>query len=249
MVSTKAPTMLRLYRIAVGGGATSDRLAIKAIFERCDYWHLLFPSNPPEIDIEAVGVDQYFMQAMDAACQRRQATHWLEKTPAHTLVLAHLVHAFPEAKFVAVERDSFDTTRSNVHKFADPQNVFHWVKAAIWTTFYRKMLDLFQDRVYRVTYDALVEDTQGAMSKVFAYLDIETHDINTQQWDRNSSYKGKPPDTPRYIRVTVKLITTLIDLLPAAFCGWLAKMYTTKRRRFLPRWFFRVYEGQKVPNE
>jgi hypothetical protein len=70
------------------GKTSTDRMAIRSIFERSDFWHLLFPEEAPSLDIDRLGVLGYFEGALDEAARLRDCTHWVEKTPAEGAYVA-----------------------------------------------------------------------------------------------------------------------------------------------------------------
>lgn len=227
------------------GKTEMDQRAIQAIFERSDYWHLLFPGEPsPEFDIQKLGVDAYFDQTMTEAASRRGASYWLEKTPAHTALLPYLMKAFPDATFVAVEREPMDVIRSNVHKFANPSSHRDWFKAAVVTALYRKFLSAYRDSVCYIRYEQLVEYPAETLIYVCQHIGVEPLEYGGSRWARNSSYTGEAPQIPAQMRASAKAGLSMANCIPTSVCVRLISWYALNRRpNSLPVWFFRVCQG------
>jgi hypothetical protein len=228
------------------GVTEPDRRAISAIFERSDFWHLLFPSNSPRIDIETTGVERYFSGAMDEAARRRACTHWVEKTPGHTLVLQDLLERFPEAKFIAVQRSWLNAVRSNVYKFGDPDKVNDWVKAAIWSELYSKIIRLNGSKLFFINYEALLRDFEEESRNMFDYVGLADDAFESTQWAPDSSYSGKPPAIQPGILAALWLVRAGFFFVPATACQKVARAWVRRRAGVLPAWFFRVYRGAKT---
>lgn len=226
------------------GETQTDRMAIRAIFERSDFWQLLFPESSPSLDVEELGIHGYFSAAMDEATLQRGCTHWLEKTPAHTLVLGDLVRAYPDAIFIAVERDSLDTTRSNVHRFADANRWRDWLKAAVWHEVYSKILSRHRDRVHVVRYADLVNCYDKEMSTLMQVVGLNDQAHLQSSWAPNTSFGGDVPEVPTKYRLLVRAISILFRYVPASFCELVARNRVRKLDKPLPNWFFRVFSGR-----
>jgi hypothetical protein len=225
------------------GRDQADRQAVRAIFERGDFWHLLFPERPPELDIEQLGLHGYFGAAMEQAASRRDCSHWLEKTPAHTVFLRELLTHFPEARFIAVQRDRLDAARSNVHRKGNPARMRLWVRAAIWGEVYRKILHANRDRLLLLDYEDLQADFTGEVRRLYAHAGLASERVHASTWAPDSSFAAEPPRVARRFVVIVRLVAWLFRALPAAWCERGAQAWM-RRRRPLPPWFFRVFHGR-----
>ena len=225
------------------GFLETDRRAIGAIFERSDYWYLLFPENPPVLDIEKLGVAGYFSRAMDEAARRRGCTHWVEKTPAHSLFLGDLLRWFPKAKFIAVQRSRLETVRSNVYKSGNPKRMRDWFKAAMWGEIYAKAIRLNRRNVCLVKYEALLEDFASESKRISAYIGLGDTASLMSRWAPDSSYDGVPPIVPIRFRVIIWIVRCLFYLIPARFGMLAGRLWFVMRGGVLPRGFFLLYRG------
>lgn len=198
------------------GKTESDRRAISAIFERSDYWHLLFENGSPDLDIEKEGVYGYFSKSMDMAAEQKGCTHWVEKTPRHTLCLPILLKEYPDASFVAVERSRIETVRSNVYKFGDPKNPVDWVKAAIWGEIYSKIIKKNRASILIVRYSDLQNKYDDTLKKILNYVGLECDSGIYSQWAPDSSFDGTSPDVALSKRVLIGVVKILFGFIPCS---------------------------------
>jgi hypothetical protein len=227
------------------GKSESDRLALSAIFERSDYWHLLFPNCSPTLDITKLGVNGYFREAMDQAARMRGCTHWTENTPTHTLMLHYLIQAFPDAVFLAIIRRRDDVICSHVYKFGNPNRLLAWVKASIRTEIYFKIIHLYQKRITLISYETLLTNFKEEKRRISFAINLALEDSMHSQWEANSSYGLKRPSIPLGCRFSIMLISYLFKLIPSRIAECLVKIWFRFHQRPLAPWFFRVYRGKK----
>lgn len=223
----------------------ADRRALSAIFERSDFWHLLFPGDPPVLDVDSLGIYGYFREAMDKAAIQRGCSHWLEKTPAHTVFLRDLIRAYPCARFVAVQRDPVDAVRSNVYRSANPHQLRRWVQSAIWGEVYRKILSLHREDLLLIRYEDLQADFSRETSRLYDHIGLDAGEVRESSWARDSTFSREVPNVPLRFRIVIQLIEMVFRAMPAKWCEWAARA-VMKRRRPLPPWFFRVFQGVRA---
>ena len=225
------------------GQLWTDRMAIKSIFERSDFWHLLFPQGAPSLDIDELGVYGYFAAAMDKAAEQRQRSHWVEKTPAHTLLLADLIKMYPDALFIGVDRDRLATARSNVHLFANPARARDWLKASVKNEIYAAVMRRHTERVHIVRYEDLVQNSVNETSRLLTLAGLEPVNNINSSWERDSSFGGQAPAVPLRFKLIVMTTGLGSRLVPDAFVEWYARGRVKKVDKPLPAWFYRVFAG------
>lgn len=225
------------------GRTSADRLAIRAIFERSDFWHLLFPQRGPTLDIEGLGSEGYFRAAMSEAARLRGCSRWLEKTPAHTVFLGDLLAAFPQAGFVAVKRDLMDAVRSNVYRKDKPGKILNWFRSAIWGELYNKIIKANRTRLYLVSYEALRDDYSREVRGLLEYLGLCPSRCGENEWAPDSSYPDEAPAVPWRFRAAIRVVQGVFAFIPAGICERAGRAWMG-RARPLPPWFFRVYHGE-----
>lgn len=228
------------------GETQTDRIAIRAILERSDFWHLLFPEEGPSIDIEKLGIHGYFSAALDEAARLRDCTHWVEKTPAHTLLLGELLDAFPDATFVGVERDRLDMARSNVHRFANPKKLKDWVRVAVWNEIYVKIFRLYCDRVHVVRYENLLRDFDGELEALLRVTGLDDVGNLQSNWAPNTSFENgkQPPEVASLHQIVISVVALVFRVIPGRFCEAFARNRVKKLDKPLPHHFFRVFAGK-----
>lgn len=237
-----------LLRYFSWGKTYSDRLALAAVFERSDYWHLLFPSSAPNLNIEELGVYKYFEEAMNQAAFSRKCTHWVENTPGHTLMIPYLLTQFPHARFFVVERGIRDTIQSNVYKFGNPNKSWSWIKASIWTEAYSKLISRYRKHVTLIKYERLLESFENERNRLFTAADLRLEGEFSPQWEPDSSYDGRPPRIPLRFRFFLRLVHSVSRAVPSLLAEWVIRAWLQHRRPSLPIWLFRVYGGAKGAN-
>lgn len=226
------------------GRGETDRRAVRAIFERSDFWHLLFQKDPPKLDIETLGLYDYFAAAMGEAAIQHGCSIWLEKTPAHTVFLRDLIEAYPNARFIAVQREAVDAVRSSVYRTTRSELLRKWIQAAIWGEIYRKILAIYRDNLKIIFYENLRSDFSATRDELLKYVGLSTECLGHDNfWAPNSTFsqKGVPP-VSRSHRVVVRLVQVVFRVIPARWCEQAARIWM-QRRRPLPPWFFRVFKG------
>ncbi len=148
-----------LVRYCNHGRTDADLQQVKRLFECSDFFALTGLSQGPEI--ASVGAAGYFRSIMESGARQHGATHWLEKTPAHTLHARFLAAAFPDAIFIAVVRNYRDVVASNVHGFGNPKSPWTWFRESVVTAVYEKIIA--QNKIAVVRYEMLVTDYEGTV--------------------------------------------------------------------------------------
>lgn len=227
------------------GRTEQDRIAMRAIFECSDYWHLLFPEDPPEIDASNRAPDAYFRQCMDQAARRRGCSYWVEKTPAHTLLLGYLVKAFPDAFFLAVDRNRQSVVRSYMFNSDDPYSIWGWATRAMMVEVFRKVIHRYRSFVINIRYEDLHKSPEATLRYTYDKLNLEVPDSIESRWPANSSFTSAPVCVPLRFRFTVAAVSCIFKLVPAAWCERIGlRSLRATNNQTLPSWFFRVFQGR-----
>ena len=227
------------------GRTESDRIAMRAIFECSDYWHVLFPEDPPEIDALGRTPDEYFRECMDAASRRRGCSYWLEKTPTHTLLLGYLLKTFPDAFFVAVDRNKQDVVRSYMFNSDDPHSMWGWATRSMMVEVFRKVISRYRSSIIRVHYEDLRDRRQETLQNLYGRLNLKTPSGTESKWPANSSFSRPPEHVPMRFRATVAIVSWIFRLIPGAWCERIGlRRFRQVDDKILPEWFFRVFKGR-----
>lgn len=227
------------------GRTEADRIAMRAIFECSDYWHILFPADPPSIAASARQPDAYFRDCMDEAAKRRGCSCWVEKTPTHTLLLGYLVRQFPDALFVAVHRARHDVIRSYMFNSTDPYSAWHWVTRAMMVEVYGKIISRYSASVIHVNYEDLVQNPDGTVRSLYENLNLRIAGDAKSSWTANSSFKGPAAHVPMHLVALATFVSWVFRFVPSAWCERIGmRGFRDGGHESLPSFFFRVFEGR-----
>lgn len=218
---------------------------MRAIFECSDYWHLLFPHDPPRIDASTRTPDAYFRDCMDLAARRRGCSHWVEKTPTHTLLLGYLTKAFPDALFVAVERNGQDVVRSYMFNSDDPRSIWGWATRSMMVEVFRKTIFRYRSFIINVRYEDLRDRPEKTLHNLYDKLGLAIPRTLESQWPANSSFGGRPESVPVYFKATVAFVSWIFKLVPGAWCEQFGlRRFRRLNNMALPTWFFHIFKGR-----
>lgn len=227
------------------GRTEQDRLAMRAIFECSDYWHLLFPEDPPEVDVLAHTPSTYFRECMDLAARRRGCSYWVEKTPSHTLLLGYLTKAFPDAFFLAVDRNRQDVVRSYMFNSEEPYSLWGWATRAMMVEIFRKITHRYRFSIINIRYEDLHDRPDETLPHIFDKLNLDFQSTSENRWPPNSSFASAPVRIPLRFRFTVAFVSCIFKLVPGTLCERLGlRRFCGAKNQTLPSWFFRVFRGR-----
>lgn len=103
-----------LYRRYGDLSTFPDFAEFASVFAAGEYYRLM--NLPASVLFEAWPTTYAgaFRASMDAFAAREGRSHWLEKSPGHTLLVAKLAAWYPDARFVAVSRDPEEVVASTL---------------------------------------------------------------------------------------------------------------------------------------
>lgn len=125
---------------------------------------------------------EVFARVMDEVAVRAECTHWLEKSPHHTLLADELAGRYPDARFVCVTRSSQTLIASRlaldgrapsygVKRAADI------IRGALVNALYSRHLKHFVERCPKrallVRYEDLLEDPASGRHRLVEFLGLE----------------------------------------------------------------------------
>lgn len=232
------------------GWTEQDRIALKATFEVSDFYKLAIdPSlvNFDQLDSLSDSPPEFFRKVMNTAARARACTHWVEKSPAHTLYIKEIYKYYPDAKFIAVSRDIIDTVISTVYRSSNSNSLLIWVKNSMRAVTYYKILSRHKSKIYWIKYEELKNNYNNTIKDLFEYLDLEVdkNEIKSNYAPNTTFIKNKPFIKYRY-RLCVKIISLVSFIIPCKIFELLIDSYKQKKKASLPSWFFRIHKG--VPN-
>jgi hypothetical protein len=139
-------------------------------------------------------VYELFRTMMEDFADRKGASHWLEKTPKHTIYYDELIREFPDALFVITRRGFRETILSNVNKYPRKgasfprqvvEKVFRYVsdRRAI-----KRLKGICPERIVEVRYERLLENTQAEVARLLRLLKLEQRELHSA-FPTNSAYE------------------------------------------------------------
>lgn len=221
-----------LVRHCNHGRTESDLCEIKRLFESSRFFALTGQQQGP--DILRLGPAGYLRAIMEAGARRKGARYWLEKTPAHTLHSRFLAEAFPDAIFVAVQRNYREVVGSNVHGFGEPASAWSWFRHSAATAAYEKVTTRRPAVVVR--YEDLLADFAGTMLGLMRALEI-SGPAPPIAAERNSSFAEAPPAFTGWQRIAMSAGRWLIRPLPSAALERAIVAFRARTPAALPGWF------------
>ena len=199
--------------------------------------------------------EQVFRKVMDALAEREGKQLWIEKSPEHTLHMTEIAEYYPDARFVAIQRDARQQIGSELKMLAvreDEQKRERRLRLVIrsilrWA-YYKRVIDEYEkssNRIYVIQYSHLSQDTETELRRLSDFLGIEFEEsMLLGRFERNTSFAEKSQREKALSRSEELLITylsRLISLLPTSIIRAIHnKLHTSKSQRPLPKWFFRI---------
>lgn len=227
---------------AVAFGPYDDaraRRAFRSAFAKSDYFLL---SGLPEAMLDAAiarsrdyaGV---FAEVMDAMAARDGRTHWLEKSPHHTLLAEYLARRFPEARFVCVVRSSPGLIASRLA--ADGRETPRGLKraadilrGALVNALYVRWLERFAagcERARLLRYEDFVADETAERRVLRDFLELGVApEAMRSPFSPNSSHTDA---RTRRLTGADQILVALGDLLGRLSPLWLLAAIERRRRR------------------
>lgn len=148
-------------------------------------------------------VSRLFRLIMEDYAEEQGASHWLEKTPKHTIYFRELARDFPDALFVVTRRGFRDTILSNINKYPRKgstfprqvaEKVFRWVSDRRAIQRFKRSL---RGRFIEVSYESMLRDPSTEIARVLGFLNLEQRDLHST-FPSNSAYGSSKP-APRRI--------------------------------------------------
>jgi len=153
-----------------------------------------------------------FTAVLAAYSQQRDADRVGEKSPVHTHYAHEIMSDFPEAKFVHVLRDPRAVVLSRIKagfgtRLIGP-NIVRWRRAV---DMHERIADtLGPERYHIVRYESLVQDREGTLRALCAFLDLEFMPEMLEHQDRKD--RGWSDRSKDWLKNTLKpVFTSSID--------------------------------------
>lgn len=157
---------------------------------------------------------QFFHELMEEVAIRDGATHWIEKSPHHSLYSGDLARHYPNAKFICVTRDSATLMPSLLcapwrEPSKYPKRFLTIIRSCMSYVLFSKHLKAFakqHPRAILLQYESILADPEGEANKLCAALDLPYQTAMTNvPFAKNSSF-GSGSNRSKAISKTDRLL-------------------------------------------
>lgn len=156
------------------------RRRFREAFLKSDYFLLtdLLPDVVDEALLNALDYADVFDAVMQTLAARDGKTHWLEKSPHHTMLAEELADRFPDALFVCVVRESRSLIASRLAAYGrEPsrnlRRVVDILRGALVNSLYLRRLQRFAegcDRAMLLRYETFRRDQSRGRGQLVQFL-------------------------------------------------------------------------------
>ncbi len=172
-----------------------------AEFTTSDYYMLT--GLPPDwlLSDRPGSYPEAFRNVMDEMARRRGGVQlWIEKSPTHTLLAEELAAAFPDARFVGIERRPEPVIASQLRLDGDeplryPRRLLRLLSMCLTYSLNQRWLARFCrdcDRCRSTSYEALFANPARETERICAFLGVRfTDSMLDLPWRRNTSFEGR----------------------------------------------------------
>ncbi|MFO7899523.1 MAG: sulfotransferase [Planctomycetota bacterium] len=186
----------------------------------------------------------FFRHVMHSFARRCAKRFWLQK--ADVLVLPMLYEAFPDARFVLIERNILDNIRSSVAlaRLASNRKASVLKEVALYQLASRTARRFAKrPRVLRITYEALEAHREEITRRACDHLGLSySPHMLEDRFERNTSFRNgiRRDEMLSWLDITcIRILGPLFRLIPlpalSALRRWLGSARDPRRSRFVPK--------------
>ncbi|MBO9399396.1 sulfotransferase [Shimia sp. R9_3] len=225
-----------------GAKSAVDRSALYAAFSKSDFFSAL-GVDFDEVDHQLCP-ELMFEALMSAAANAQDCDAWLEKTPAHSLLVDDLMSYYPDAQFIRVRRNILDQTLSTCVGLKGTLNKKNLFVAAFESGIYEAVLSIKSDRLLEIAYEDLRNDFDREIHRCLDFLNMAERSFSRPSVKANSSFSSaySQVKTAPSLSVLDKVIVRFGFIFGRSFPRRLIKFALRQRktifRNKLPRWMF-----------
>lgn len=206
-----------------------------------------------------------FRKIMDQYASRNHAKYWLEKSPGHTPCLHFLARAYPDALFIGIKRDLTEVLASTLHTEEKRNETFisllfrqKLLLKTVWLhVYYNRLMDDFakrSDRLKLISFSELKRSPKIIFQDICVFLGLQyDQSMVGAAYKKNSSFNSfeeRERALGGFEKVISKIMAALVkSFFPVSLMSFIYKCHGKfKRRKPLPPWFFKIYEGSVRAN-
>jgi hypothetical protein len=234
-------------------GPVSDRLnyeELVTVLERSDYFQLAGFGRQEMLDLWPSSYEGLFRTLMGRFAARNSARYWLEKTPTHSLLVSELASHYPDAKFVAVQRDLTAVVASTIRHENALGNHILIIRTVFGWLYYSRVLHAFgrkSERMLEVEYDDLQRDLEATLRDICRFLAIDFEaGMLAERFAANTSFtsnRERQATLSGMDRGLIRVSRALFTLVPLPLMRLMMRARWSASRP-LPEWFFADPRGE-----
>jgi len=232
-------------------------------FAATDYFRLADGDKEQYYRDPPVDYGEFFRRLMNTIAANKEATHWVEKSPAHTLCYRKVAQHFPDARFVLIHRDLMDSVRSRIGRrragrvYSRLREYGLVMKTAVEYAIYSAVTKRIERKspqvAASVTYADLVANMAGTCRRICESLEIEFEpNMASPPYPPNTSFpsgkRQREDILSRGETIIAKLVLGLSRMIPFGLVvrlgPWL--MSHGRRRPMLHHWSMLCEEREIV---
>jgi hypothetical protein len=217
-----------------------------AEFTTSDYYMLT--GLPPDwlLSDRPGSYPEAFRNVMDEMARRRGGVQlWIEKSPTHTLLAEELAAAFPDARFVGIERRPEPVIASQLRLDGDeplryPRRLLRLLSMCLTYSLNQRWLARFCrecDRCRSTSYEALSANPARETERICAFLGVRfTDSMLDLPWRRNTSFEGRHQRSGSLNSLDRALVTVAVALLRLVPLSLLRSFHDRRKARHGIEW-------------
>lgn len=224
-------------------------------FTTCDYFLLSGCDREAYVAARPHSYAAAFGWVMDDLATRSAATHWLEKSPDHTLLGPDLAALFPDARFVGIRRDAAALLRSRLWAFGRTppgpvRRIPRVLRGAFSISLHTRALEHFCascDRAVMVSYEDLRADTPGVLRRIGDFLGCGfAPEMLAERFAANTSFAGPARDKKRLThldRAVLKFAGAVARIVPWPLLAALHRKSPGQQDVDWPQWCWQMRDS------
>ena len=228
-------------------------------FARSDYFLLSKLSPRWFADLQPRNYGAIFYDLMEQVAIDQGATHWVEKSPHHSLLGHELATLYPHAKFVCLIREPSALIPSLLNapwrpKTRYPLRALMIVRSCMTYRLYSDHLNQFartHANAMLLRYEDLHVDCESELKKLCLFLGLPyQNDMLDVQFRRNSSFRSKKERsqaTSRHDRLCIATSLAVIRLVPHRLLNMANRLKQRIRPEPWPNWVWRRCPLEQEP--
>jgi hypothetical protein len=224
------------------GRTSSDKIAMYAAYSRSDFYSCL------GLEYYNFSTDtmpyEFFSKSMDLATKNHECDTWIEKTPAHSLVVDELYKRFPESFFIIVKRDIYDQALSNSIGLLGGLSLKNLFYSGIVSGIYDNILNVDYNNTLIVNYSDLQTDIDCQLSRILEFVGLHGRSYSIPNLKPNSSFSAAYSNKVNRVPLSftqksiVKFAWIFTRFIPRGMVISLLKLKKKIFRNSLPSWLY-----------